>query len=332
MRRLSGETKIKIAITAYVDHIEAEKFADECNLMTYSGQCLDNRFTFVIYVHPEAAGLIDRYDNVKVVEYTAIENSYYSIYRFAKSLLFVYDYPDPLADFDYVIKTDTDTIFTPMMNEFDFESNKIFVGTGFYTGTEESLAQLKEVASEFGYETYERISDMHSTIVGPKQDIIDAMRASDDLCRRMYYYLPEPGEWHGKSLWRGHYQTNSGVCSMYATEIVLSSEPYKCRVEVIGTIDASSNLPAPWTDFYHYHCYHHDFIYSKHQAKYGSYSEIGTQSGDSSAAYCMNLYIARRDLGRLYPERFSKPIFSVFEIPYPDDKKQIKYQFEKTVD
>lgn len=300
--------------------------------MTFSGQCLDSRFTFVLYVHPDVVHMIDRYENVKIVEYAPEEDAYYSTYRFAKSLLFVYDDPEPLLEYDYIIKTDTDVLFTPKMNEFQFTQDKIYIGRAFYTAHESNTKQLKDVAYEFGYDDYEKISDMHSTIIGPTKDIIKSMELSEKLCKQMYYYLEEPGEWHGEKLWRGYYGNNSGICSMYATEIVLSSGEYKKKTEILDTIDGPSQSETPWDEYYHYHCYHHDYIYSKHQAKYGSYRNVGIQSGDSSAAFSMNLYVNRRDAGLAHPERFAKPEFTVFEIPYTWDRPEVKYYFNKEVD
>lgn len=323
---------MKIAVTAYVDNVDMEKFVDECNLMLYSGQVLDDRFTFVIYASPEAVPFIDKYKNTIIVPYEAKNDEYYSSYRFAKSLLFVHDNSDPLSDYDYVIKTDTDTIFTPMMNSFNFNEN-IYIGSANYTSYSENIEQLKDVAKKFGYFDYEKIADMHSTIICKKDDMVKLMRLSDKLCREMYYYLDEPGEWHGRQLWRGIYGTNSGICSMYALEIILSVHPYKERLIVSSQIDGSSSSNLDWKNFYHYHCYHHDFIYSKFQAKFGTYANINKQSGNSSAAYCINKYIERRDLGRNKPNLFNKPDFTIFPLPSSYiGLDLLKYSFNKDID
>lgn len=322
---------MKIAVAAYVDGIEQNKFADECNLMTYSGQCLDDRFTFVIYAHPDVVHLLDTYDNVRVVPYSIGEDPYYSTYRFARSLKFVHDFSEPLDEFDMVIKTDTDTMLSPAMNNFPFSHDKIHVGLGHYSVTPAAEQALKEAAIKFGYPSYSRVADMHSTIIAPRKDLIEAMELSDKLCREMYFGLEEPGEWGTERLWRGYHENNSGICSMYATEIVLSSDKYRERVVVSKQIDAGSDWWQSWRSVYHYHCYHHDFIYSKFQAKFGAYADLPLQTGSSSAAYCINKYIERRDAGRANPERFAKPEFTVFDLPDSYDGYTVKYNFDKEV-
>jgi len=325
---------MKIAIIAYVDDREQEKFADECNLMTYSGQELDDRFHFIIYSHPQSTSLIDKYDNVTIVSYEPPNDKYYSTYRFARSLRFVNDNLKTLDEYDYVIKTDTDTIFTKEMNNFNFNNN-IYIGKGYYTNSNyflENQKQLEDIAKSFGHPSYKKITDMHSTIICSKEDMIILMDLSDRLCKEMYYYLKDPGEWHGEKLWRGYYDSNSGICSMYALEIVLSTDRYRDRLIITDRIDGSSNSEIPWENFYHYHCYHHDYIYSKFQAKFGAYKKLNMQSGDSSAAYCVNKYIERRDLGLNYPERFAKPMFTEFKIPEDYGGYRVGYIFKKEVD
>jgi hypothetical protein len=323
---------MKIAIAAYVDNHDKEKFADECNIMTFSGQKLDERFTFLIYAHPDVVPMIDIYDNVKIIPYTVPDDRYYSDYRFAKSLVFVYDDPSFLEGYDYVCKTDTDVIFTDKLNSFNFEENKIYTGLGYYIHNEKMIEDMYSIAKKFGYPNYKRIADMHSTIICSTKNIIKIMKLSDNLCREMYYGLDNDGEW-GKSIWRGYIGGTSGVCSMYAAEIVIASLYKEEDIIVTRYIDGGSSWEEEHTKFYHYHCYHHDNIYSKFQAKYGSYLDIKEQSGNSSATYCMNIYVKRRDLGKINPHIFNKPEFTIYPLPPGfNGNHQIKYEFRKMVD
>ena len=284
-------TTVKIAITAYVDN--KAKFVDEANLMTYSGRGLDGRFTFVLYAHPDIVDQLDRHMNVEIIPYTVPDTQFYNQYQFAKSMVFPYDMPEPLLKYDYICKTDTDVFITPMMNNFPFTTNKIYVGLGCYSTSEASVESLKKAAIDFGYSEYKRIADMHSTIIGPTKDIIEIMRLSDKLEEEMYYGLEEPGEWGSDVLWRGYYDHNSGACSMYAMEIVLSSVYDNENIVVIDSLDAKSEDKRSWTEVYHMHQYHHDFIYSKFQAKYGAYLDAEYTDGISCADYSLNTYISK---------------------------------------
>jgi hypothetical protein len=323
---------MKIAIAAYVDNHDKEKFADECNIMTFSGQGLDERFTFLIYAHPDVIPMIDTYDNVKIIPYIVPEDKYYSDYRFAKSLVFIYDDTSHLQGYDYVCKTDTDVIFTDKLNTFNFEADKVYTGLGYYIHNEKMVQDMYDIAKKFGYENYKRIADMHSTIISSTENMIKIMKLSDDLCREMYYGLDDDGEW-GTSIWRGYIGGTSGVCSMYAAEIVIASLYKEEEIVITRHIDGGSSWEEDSENFYHYHCYHHDNIYSKFQAKYGSYLNLKEQSGNSSAAYCINVYIKRRDLGIDKPHLFNKPEFTIYSLPPGfNGEHQIKYEFRKSVE
>ena len=320
---------MKIAITAYVDEFWNNKFIDECNLMTFSGQDLDERFTFIIYAHPDVADYIDLYPNVKVFKYIVPEKKYYKDYRFAKSLVFPYDKPEYLEEYDYVCKTDTDVLFTSKMNEFPFNKHDIYIGRGRYTTNENQIKDYYVAARMFGFPEYKRISDMHSTIICSKENLIEIMRLSDDLCKNMYYGWQDDGEW-GKSFFRGTIGLSTGICSMYAAEIILSSVYKEKNIKVIDTIDSASESLDYYKNYYHFHCYHHDFIYSKFQARYGSYNNLEYQAGNSAAAYCINLYLKRKKMGKENPELFKKPIFNNEPLPKGfAGIPQIKYNKEQ---
>jgi hypothetical protein len=322
-------TTAKIAITAYVDN--KPKFVDEANLMTYSGRGLDGRFTFVLYAHPDIVDQLDRHMNVRIIPYTVPDKQFYKDYGFAKSMVFPYDMPEPLLEYDYVCKTDTDVFLTPIMNNFPFETNKIYVGLGSYSISPGSVGALQDAAIKFGYPEYKRIADMHSTIIGPTKDIIDIMRLSDELEETMYYGLEEDGAWGSDILWRGPIGLNSGVCSMYAMEIVLSSVYNRKNIIVTDLLDATSESYRPWTEVYHMHQYHHDFIYSKFQAKWGSYLDAEYTNGRTCADYSLNTYISKINYMKNKSELFVNHNIYV-ETPPPDpwwpQGSVFKYRYE----
>jgi hypothetical protein len=80
---------------------------------------------------------------------------------------------------------------------------------------------------------------------------------------------------------------------MYAMEIVLSSVYDNENIVVIDSLDAKSEDKRSWTEVYHMHQYHHDFIYSKFQAKYGAYLDAEYTDGISCADYALNTYISK---------------------------------------
>ena len=164
----------KIAITALVG--EFDHFINEANQMTLSGQYLDDRFTFVLFVEPKDVHKIKQRHNVKIYEY-----------KFAKSLEFLKSNEHILNEYDYLLKTDTDVFLTSYLNDHVFDS-KIYFALGAYSGTEKSIEQTYTLANMFGYPNYKRNFQSNSTLLGPTKDIIVLMDLSDVLCKQIFSY------------------------------------------------------------------------------------------------------------------------------------------------
>lgn len=280
---------MRIAITSYVDlfyepHYE-QHYANEANAMTYSGSDLDERFEFVIFCHPAVSHLIQRRNNVRVIPYNLQVDDYYKSYPYAKSLKFINDCRGLLSTYDYIIKTDTDVFFTSTLNDFNFDET-ITTGKQTYIYPYRLNAELEKVANHFGYQP--TISgDMFSTVIGPAKDIINIFGKADYLCRRIYSYFDDDGIWM-ETLFRG-------VSSMYATEIVISSE-YKDRINISDKFDAHSDIidpndHRPWTYFHHIHQYHTDQMFSKFKARDGEYDNLPIPEVKDLPTYCLKNYL-----------------------------------------
>ena len=298
---------MKVAITAYVDN--QDHFVDECNLMTWSGRNLDSRFTFVLYAHPDIINKIDIRNNVKVFPYLVPDDIYYQDYKFARSIVFPYDYQDPLDGYDYVLKTDTDVFIGPELTNLPFEKNKVFIGRGHYSHGSNMESDMTKIANDFGYPDYKRIQDMSSTIVCEKDILIKLMTLADSLSKEMYYGLKDDGEW-SKSIYRGQVGSGNGICSMYSLEIILSSLSNSLEIEVTDKIDCPSNWNSEVAGIYHIHCYHNEDIYSKFKARVGEYHSIETSNEESISNYCLSHHTDRIKKGFTNPELFNKPFWS----------------------
>lgn len=298
---------MKVAITAYVDN--KDYFADECNLMTWTGKDLDSRFKFVLYAHPDIIDKIDVRPNVKVFSYSVPDDNYYNDYRFARSIVFPYDYPEPLEGYNYVLKTDTDVFIGPEIINFPFGKDKISIGVGHYSHGVNMERDMTQIAKDFGYPNYKRIQDMSSTIICEKNMLIELMRLCDNLGRSMYYNLDSDGEWT-KSIYRGKIGEGSGICSMYSLEIILSSLFDSSDILITDKIDHPSNHDTLLSDVYHIHCYHTDSVYSKFQARDGKYQGLEELPKEKVNDYCLSEHIDRVKTGINNPEMFNKPIWS----------------------
>lgn len=333
---------MKIAITAYVDvcdlceHDQERKFpykfVDECNQMTFSGQVLNPSFQFLIFAHPQISHLIDRYENVTVFDYEAPNEPYYQIdQKFAKSLCFYWENHNKFEQFDFVIKTDTDVFFTPWINQYAFDCENVYAGLGHYDHGTSTAEDITRMAQKYGYSNFNRISGMHSTIASNPRNMYKIMKLSDSLAKRLYYGLPTAGEW-GKSIFRGERGeepgtgNNSGICTMYSAEIVITALFDKKNIVVTDAIDAFSPEGKHVANAIHIHQYHHDYIYSKHQAMLGHYLNFDiTGKIYTIPEFCLHMHTSRRKCGEKTPQLFNKPNLSVFKTPYKEQKYTYPY-------
>jgi len=280
---------MRIAITSYVDlfyepHYE-QHYVNEANAMTYSGSGLDERFEFVIFAHPDISHLITKRKNVRVISYNLRTDNYYDQYPYGKSLKFINDCRGLLSTYNYIIKTDTDVFFTESLNSFQFDQ-RITTGKNTYIYPNHLTKELEKLAEGFGYNA-SITGDMFSTIVGPSQDIINIFGKADYLSRKIYNSFDNEGIWM-ETLFRG-------VSSMYATEIVISSE-YQGRINISDRFDAHSNIIdpndyRPWDYFYHIHQYHTDEMFSKFKAREGEYDSLEVPEVVDLPTYCLKNYL-----------------------------------------
>jgi hypothetical protein len=269
----------KVAIAAYADNSDDNRFVREANLMVYSGRGLSKDFTFVLYVHPEAINKIVPRDNLILIPCELPDIQFLKDYPYAKSLAFL---DERVLDYDYVIKTDTDVFFTDKLNSFVFDS-KIYCGPGHYMHSKDMKILLQRYATKFGYPKYKHKQSMHSTLFGPAKDILNIMKKSYTLNEKLFYSMPS-GEW-GKTLYRF-------VSSMYATEIVL----YDYDVVITSGIDSGSDFQEPKDSVMHIHCFHSDKNYSKFEERRGKYLSIKKNRDDGLIdSYCLNIYIDLRN-------------------------------------
>lgn len=281
---------MKVAITGYVD--DHPYHFNETNLMVYSGRNLAENFHFVIFAHPRVADLIKPAHNLTVIIYDRDWDEYYKEYSFAKSLAFVHEHRDILSQYDYIIKTDTDVIFTDKLNSYVF-TNKIVVGYGIQFVNQNQPKMAKELTimakEKLNKQNYKYLGPIWSTTIGPAKDIIDIFKEADDLCKHIYQdILIDVGNWDD-----GLYKY---VSSMYATEIVICSNYTEDQILIDYRFDAPSsssliNNPLPWYEYFHFHCMHPEKEYSKFKARTGFYDDKPYLDGDSISAYCVNTYI-----------------------------------------
>ena len=315
---------MKVAITGYVDFDQAMTHINDTNFMTHTGQLLDDRFEFVLFVHPFAVDFIVPRKNVRVVPYfignllndfEPGKDNFYIEYPYAKSLKFLKDNRDILLEYDYIIKTDSDVIINPTLNLFKF-SDKITVGMQIRTLKTEEEENIKNQLRDFAINKLNKVNynyygRMSSTIIGPAKDIIEIHGEADSLCRVLFSSLLPETKWN-EGLFRN-------ISTMYATEIAICSKYSKEQVEISDKIDtpSSSNLlllrdPEPWWNYYHFHCLHPELDFSKFLARKGAYSNANKLNDNSVTSYCVNSYIDFRKENEYYTSDDGKKIVETY--------------------
>lgn len=276
----------KIAITALVG--EFDHFVDEANQMTLSGQGLDERFTFVLFVEPEVLDKIKIRKNVMVYPYKS-PSGYYDQYRYAKSLEFVTANENILKEYTHIIKTDTDVFFSDHLNDHLFDE-KIYFGRGHY---KYNNPRMYEVANALGYTSYSDIVEPNSTVLGTSADVIDLMRSTDDLCKKVFYYLCPDGEW-GKLHYLWGKDLYAGTSTLIAQEIAAVSSYPLDHIVITNKIDGDCTSSDDISSVYHVHQWHVDNLYSKFSARRGEYDNLEYRDDNSIASYGLNIYLKNK--------------------------------------
>jgi hypothetical protein len=281
----------KVAIVALVG--EYDHFVNEANQFTLSGQGLDNKFTFVLFVEPEVIHKIKKRPNVLIYEYSAPKDKYYESYKFAKSLEFIKSNEYILKEYTHLIKTDTDVFVTKYLNNHIFD-NKIYFGSGGYSDTDRCVEQTYKLAKIFNYEKYERMFPINSTLLGPTDDIIKIMEESDILCKKIFYHLCPDSDYGktisevwGKSLY-------AGTSTLIATEIVICSTFSKKKLSLTHKIDANCFSEESLKGIYHIHQWHGDEIYSKFKARDGVYDNLNILNNGTISGYCLDIFLKNK--------------------------------------
>ena len=284
----------KVAITAFVDN--AIHFADETNQMTLSGKNLNEKFTFVIFAHPEIYDKIIQRHNVIVYKHLPPQTKYYEDYKFANALEFLKPNEAILKEYTHLIKTDTDVFFTDNLNDYVFDETISF-GEGQYSGTERCVEQTYELAAMFGYASYTRMFQVGPTLFGPTKDIINLINLSDILCQQIFYYLCPNGKYDPTGIWP--ISLYGGTSVLIATEIVLCSIFDKEKLRLTpGVIDANCYSNKSLDGIYHIHQWHGDGLYSKFEARSGIYDNMKPLNNGTISDYCLGIFLKNKEKNR----------------------------------
>lgn len=271
---------------------EQENFIKETNLMLHSAKNLDNRFEFVLFADPINMNHIKGPESlsVNIYPYKAAAGPYYDDYPYAKSLEFLNSNKHILSKYDYIVKTDTDVLFSDAINRFGFDDYLHF-GEGHYSFNHHSDIQIKMLAQKLGYSGYLWTSGrMNSTVFGPSEKVIDLMHQADLLCPEVLRSLSPNTNWRDDAYKWGE-ELYSGVSTLIATDIIAWSV-YGDSIRISDRIDAGSDDTGTQVqDVFHMHCYHTNEVFSKFKMYDGHYDNFNKRDDNSLSSYCLNTYL-----------------------------------------
>ncbi len=188
-----------------------------------------------------------------------------------------------LTNYEFILRTDTDTLLTEKWNNFYPEN--FTVGLGGYNNDAATNERIKVVAQNHGlFGQNEHIKNLGSTWYGKSKDILEVSTLATSLTS---YFLNN--EFKGdEGSWPGYYK---GVSTLYASEIAIN--------HLIKTIDKDViNLDFPSTssdrviDHVHIHCWHTDDSFSKIGFFMGEYDHVNMDDLDRSIISDYSLYCA----------------------------------------
>lgn len=189
-----------------------------------------------------------------------------------------------LKDYEYILRTDTDTLLTEKWN--NFYPDNFTVGVGGYNNDDLTAQKIELVAKKHGLFKNDReyIKNLGSTWYGKSEDVLAASVLATTLTD--YFINHEFREDHGA--WPGYYR---GVSTLYASEIAINFLIKQLDKDVVN-LDFPSTSSGAAIDHVHIHCWHTEDSFSKMKFFDGYYDHIDVNDLDLSKISDFSLYCA----------------------------------------
>lgn len=207
-------------------------------------------------------------------------------YRFINSLsCLVSENSHILESYDYLLRSDVDTVVTPAWNSFYPELYT--TGRGWYVNNDEVRSNMKRVAHSLGLR-HRGIHNVGSTHYGKPQWVREVCRLAVSLTYHILTkeFRDHPGQWPG---W---YQ---GVSSLYGTEIAFNhlieqANPDQQQLDAFCTSQESIHK------YPHIHFWHTFDLFSKFHFSAGYYDHLDTENIDIVPIrnYCLFIALKSR--------------------------------------
>lgn len=224
----------------------------------------------IVFHNPKITEFKNRYLNncyVQFIEEHPISyNEPFLNYHYINSISCMYN--TFLSNYDYILKTDVDTLFTPKLN--DFYPEKFTCGVGGYNNDVDTEMKLQMVGNHFGINKKKNyIKNLGSSWYGTSTEIIKIAKLTQEITE----YLLNHEFKNSEGSWPGYYR---GVSTMYASEIAINHFINDINIDN-GNLDFPSTSNLLTSDHVHIHCWHTDQNFSKFKLFNKGYLDIKTQ-------------------------------------------------------
>jgi hypothetical protein len=203
-------------------------------------------------------------------------------YRFINSLsCLVSDHSDFLNQYDYLLRTDADTVLTPAWNSF--YPDQYTTGQGWYVNHPDVSTNITRVARALGLK-HRGIHNIGSTHYGPPEMVREVCRLAVSVTHHIL--TEEFKDHHGQ--WPGWFR---GVSSLYGAEIAVNH-----LVETLNPdrqkLDAFCTSQESIQKYPHIHFWHTFDMFSKFHFSAGHYDHFRIEHIDTDPIRNYCLYIA----------------------------------------
>lgn len=216
------------------------------------------------------------------VSITEREAEIFGSYKFADSmdaLNFAFQHTAQMELYDWVVRTDLDTFFTPAFAEW--HPNRIVVGGGaFCFSGHKTCKRLRRIAVDMKLVTirHKMIENVGSTWYGPLDDIAQASKLTVQVMRYLHVHEFTEEEKSPEYGTKGWPEWHHGVLLLYAGQIAMNAVKGNefDKMETMLDFPTTSN-DSVW-EHAHLHTWQDDERFSKFAFFDGDYDDVRTDS------------------------------------------------------
>lgn len=269
---------MKRAVVVYLDNNQDQMKLFRCLYTSYKFiNSIDT--DLVVFGHPFALTMIPN-DCIKI-NLPPEEEFPFNEYRFINSLSCLTKKEANFLDgYDFILRTDVDTLLTPAWNQYYPEGYK--TGKGVYANHFSVKQKILEVAERLQL-NHQGIFNIGSTHYGKSSLVKEVCNTATKVTS--YLLNSEFKNYIGQ--WPQWYR---GVSSMYAAEIATNHHVQSIQIDP-KNLDVESTLGNPITDQPHIHFWHTHKIFSKFVFLNGGYNQFHYSSiqTDRINTYCLSI-------------------------------------------